>query len=286
MARSPPEGVIASVDANRDAAALAQGIGGRPPAVAPKKERRGISRLFSCCMGRDRNAIVEQEQRVAVEAVDPLPSKFTRAVPEGLLGPVHPSHRGRKCLVLDLDETLVHSSFKPVESADIIVPIQIEADEHMVYVRKRPGVDQFLRAMAAIYEVVIFTASLPSYADPLLDSLDPDGLCCARLYRSHCTFQSGSFIKDLSRLGRPMSQIIIIDNSPVSYLYQPANAIPVESWISDKTDTELLDLIPILRNIAQVSDVTTVLGQVPFGRQGSCISLYKAILPQCNNTQQ
>lgn len=33
-------------------------------------------------------------------------------VPRPLLPPISPQHAGRKCLVLDLDETLVHSSFK------------------------------------------------------------------------------------------------------------------------------------------------------------------------------
>lgn len=39
-----------------------------------------------------------------------------------LLPPIAPEHKGRKCLVLDLDETLVHSSFK-VSIADSLIPI-------------------------------------------------------------------------------------------------------------------------------------------------------------------
>jgi RNA polymerase II subunit A small phosphatase-like protein len=83
-------------------------------------------------------------------------------------------HSGRKCLVLDLDETLLHSSFKVssvceisshandqmLPSADYIVPVEIESQTHNVYVIKRPGVDHFLTEMGKIYEVVIFTASL------------------------------------------------------------------------------------------------------------------------------
>lgn len=63
--------------------------------------------------------------------------------------------------MLDLDETLVHSSFIPVPSADYILPLPISADytQH-IYVSKRPGVDVFLDKMCRLFEVVIFTASL------------------------------------------------------------------------------------------------------------------------------
>jgi hypothetical protein len=61
---------------------------------------------------------------------------------ENLLGPVHPDDRGMKCLVLDLDETLVHSSFKPTQNPDYIIPVDIEGTIHRVYVCKRPGVDE------------------------------------------------------------------------------------------------------------------------------------------------
>jgi carboxy-terminal domain RNA polymerase II polypeptide A small phosphatase len=36
------------------------------------------------------------------------------------------------CLVIDLDETLVHSSFKPVANADFVVPVEIDGQVHQV----------------------------------------------------------------------------------------------------------------------------------------------------------
>lgn len=80
--------------------------------------------------------------------------------PRPLLPPILPEHAGRKCLVLDLDETLVHSSFKPVPNADFVVPVEIEFNWHHFHVLKRPGVDEFLRRMGELYEIVVFTASL------------------------------------------------------------------------------------------------------------------------------
>lgn len=90
-----------------------------------------------------------------------------------------PEHKGRKCLVLDLDETLLHSSFKVstyysllsveqrsdqnlqlIPQCDYVVPVEIEWQWHNVYVIKRPGVDQFLKKMGELFEIVVFTASL------------------------------------------------------------------------------------------------------------------------------
>ncbi len=90
---------------------------------------------------------------------------------------------GRKLLVLDLDETLVHSSFKPVPNSDYTLEIGVDGTLYNVYVLKRPGVDEFLERVSQCYEVVVFTASLPQYANPLLDLLDPKGLIQGRLFR-------------------------------------------------------------------------------------------------------
>ena len=138
-----------------------------------------------------------------------------------LIPPKKEEHYGKKTLVLDLDETLVHSQFKAIEKPDIILPIEIENQVYDVYVLKRPGLEDFLRKMAPLYEIVVFTASLSKYADPLLNIIDKYGYCSYRLFREHCTFNRGSFVKDLERLGRPLNEVIIVDNAPASYLFQP-----------------------------------------------------------------
>ena len=105
-----------------------------------------------------------------------------------LLPPLLPQDAAKKCLVLDLDETLVHSSFKPISKPDYIIPVEIEDVVHHVYVRKRPHCDAFLRVAAKHYEIVVFTASLSKYANPLLDKLDTGKVIRSRLFREHCVY--------------------------------------------------------------------------------------------------
>ncbi|KAF8813603.1 NIF-domain-containing protein [Phlegmacium glaucopus] len=179
--------------------------------------------------------------------------------PKPLLPPISPHHAGRKCLVLDLDETLVHSSFKSISQADYVVPVEIEYHWHNVYVIKRPGVDNFLKKMGEIYEVVVFTASLSKYADPVLDKLDIHQVVSHRLFRESCYNHKGNYVKDLSQLGRPIADTIILDNSPASYIFHPNNAVPVSSWFNDPHDTELTDLVPFLADLSTVQDVRGIL---------------------------
>ncbi|XP_022691267.1 probable C-terminal domain small phosphatase isoform X2 [Varroa jacobsoni] len=167
-----------------------------------------------------------------------------------LLPPLRPSDQGKMCLVIDLDETLVHSSFKPVSNPDFVVPVEIEGSVHQVYVLKRPFVDEFLERVGALYECVLFTASLSKYADPVADLLDKWNVFRGRLFRESCAFYRGNYVKDLNRLGREVHRVVIIDNSPASYMFHPDNAVPVGSWFDDMADTELRDLIPFFDRLA------------------------------------
>ena len=109
------------------------------------------------------------------------------------------------------------------------------------------------------YEMVVFTASLSKYAEPLVAQLDPEGHCVYKLFREHCTFYNNAFVKDLTRLGRAMSDVIIVDNSPIAYMFQPENAIPCTNWYDDMTDTELDKIATLLEKLAYEEDVTKII---------------------------
>ena len=165
----------------------------------------------------------------------------------------------KPCLVLDLDETLVHSSFKPVLNPDYIVPVEIDGKMTDVHVLKRPWVDLFMLEVAKDWEIVLFTASLPKYADPVLDFLDGEKTISWRLFRRHCYAFQGNYVKDLTCLGRDLKQTVIVDNSPYSYAFHPQNAFPISSFIDNPNDDELLNAIPYLRELAKCEDVVRCL---------------------------
>ncbi|KAM3181790.1 hypothetical protein ACTXT7_013674 [Hymenolepis weldensis] len=146
------------------------------PAFKDEEKRRGpFSRLRSYFSKRRRKIESPISHGNAPARNSPNTENFDPAQPcpnlendlteqrQTLLGPQKESDKGKKCFIIDLDETLVHSSFKAVEKADLKVGVEIDNVVHQVYVLKRPHVDEFLRAMADIYECVLFTASLSKY---------------------------------------------------------------------------------------------------------------------------
>ncbi|KAL4868135.1 hypothetical protein BDV12DRAFT_106439 [Aspergillus spectabilis] len=185
----------------------------------------------------------------------------------------------KKTLVLDLDETLIHSLAKGGRmSSGHMVEVKLAAPmttalspgappttlgpQHPIlyYVHKRPHCDDFLRKICKWYKLVVFTASVQEYADPVIDWLEQERKYFqARYYRQHCTFRNGAYIKDLSSVEPDLSQVMILDNSPMSYIFHEDNAIPIEGWISDPTDNGLLHLIPMLEALQYVTDVRAFL---------------------------
>ena len=173
----------------------------------------------------------------------------------------------RKTLVLDLDETLIHSAFEPFRPKDDIkLRMKIKNEEYDIHILKRPYLDKFLSIVTQKYEVVIFTASISDYANPLLDQLDPYKKISHRLFREHCTkTDNGLFIKDLNKLGRNLKDVIIIDNNPVSYTYNKMNGLPILTWHSIQTDNELIKLIPLLLYLTNVDDIRPIINKVVNG---------------------
>ena len=224
----------------------------------PEKGRKKKAKLFQsllCCFGLRRRPKFPPSS-AENDAAD---STALQSEQKPLLPEIHPADANKKCLVIDLDETLVHSSFKPISNADFIVPVEIDGTIHQVYVLKRPFVDEFLKKMGELYECVLFTASLAKYADPVTDLLDKWDVFRARLFRESCVFHRGNYVKDLGRLGRKVEHIIILDNSPASYYFHPENAVPCTSWFDDMDNKELLEMIPFFEELSGSEDIYSLL---------------------------
>jgi len=185
------------------------------------------------------------------------PSNKTRDLFQSdLLLPIKsPEYTNKKTLILDLDETLVHSSPSPFPKNDLILEVDFDGILYNIYVLIRPGAENFIKRMSKIFELVIFTASISRYASPLLDILDKDKNINYRLYREHCTFLNGIYIKELKRLNRDLKDVIIVDNSPLAFAFDTENGLPINSWYEDKTDNELEHISILLEFLSKVDDV-------------------------------
>lgn len=187
------------------------------------------------------------------------PMSIDRIAP--FLGEQRPCDKGKKTLVLDLDETLVHSSFQPTTDCQYVIPVTIEGNVYKVYVYRRPGACEFIEHMSQFYEIIVYTASLKivrfpslshvSYADPLLDQMDPKGLIAYRLFRDHCVVSDGVLVKDLGLLGRDLRSVVIIDNAAVSFKFQPRNGIECTPFIDNMADDELGEMTPFLEYLSK-----------------------------------
>jgi carboxy-terminal domain RNA polymerase II polypeptide A small phosphatase len=111
-----------------------------------------------------------------------------------------------------------------------------------------------------VFRPCVLTSSV-QYADPVLDKVDVHKAVTHRLFRESCYSHRGNYVKDLSMLGRPLEDCIILDNSPASYLFNPSNAVPVMTWFNDPHDTELTDLIGFLTDLAAAGDVRGILAR-------------------------
>ena len=203
-------------------------------------------------------------------------------------------NNGKKVLLLDLDETLIHSDFnleylndKKVKYDTIIKFKDTESDfeenyedyydmrrkklkhelfneekEYKVGVFIRKGAKEFLTEVSKYFVVGIFTASVKAYADAVIDYLDPNkNLIQFRLYRDNCiNVNDKIFVKDLRIIkGIDIKDIILLDNSIYSFSAQINNGILVNSFFNDKDDIELYNVLGYLLNfLVKAEDVRVV----------------------------
>jgi len=183
----------------------------------------------------------------------------------------------RKTLVLDMDETLIHCFFQQEDKSHYDWSFTLDRGISIinVFCCVRPHLVEFLRVASEMYEIVVFTASQEHYANKVLDLIDPMGYVEHRLFQQHCTCVNGAYVKDLSLLGRPLDQTVIIDNSLISFSFQPLNGVPCDDWFGDRTDDELLQLIPMLQLLFCATDVRLELSEI-FGINDFFFGMYAA----------
>ena len=133
-------------------------------------------------------------------------------------------------IVLDLDETLVNVNQNGICNL-------------------RPGLFSFLNAIKPFYEIITFTNGAKSYSDSIIQQIEArNKYFDYNLYRDHNILIGNSLVKDISKIGRDMKKIIIIDKSSNNIKNTPQNGILIKPYYgeSNKNDTVLFELKKLL----------------------------------------
>lgn len=164
----------------------------------------------------------------------------------------------KKTLLLDLDETLIHSCNLKENPQHILTATNEFGEKVSLGINIRPFCIEFLKLMSDYYDVFIFTASSPNYANTIINYIDPMGKYInGILTRSNCMeTKNGFFIKDLRIIkNRELKNMIIVDNLAHSFGFQIENGIPILEWHNDVKDCELKYLCDYLIEASTCEDV-------------------------------
>ena len=163
-------------------------------------------------------------------------------------------------LILDLDETLIHSS-----SVELGRPADFNICGFNVY--KRPYLDEFLTKVFNLYRVAIWSTGSDDYVTEIANAILPSGMRYEFIWgRSRCTakklseeeyFYGGVIeytkpIKKLRKKGYRRERILIVDDSPQKVTDNYGNAIYIDEYLGDSKDLDLKHLINYLIEIEEI----------------------------------
>lgn len=139
-------------------------------------------------------------------------------------------------LVISLEKMLVYSNWER---------------QHGWRIGKRPGVDMFLSHLSQFFEIVLFTKEPYTSVAHIIQDLDPSqSYFSYYLFGDSCVHSEGKVIKDISRLNRDLSKVIVFDTDVDLYLPEHrSNLIILKPWQGDFNDTELASYILFLENL-------------------------------------
>ena len=177
----------------------------------------------------------------------------------------HNIPKKKRLAIFDLDETLAHSEYKNIKNSQHILTIKLPSEKSVkIGLNIRPHLIEALKEISKNYYIVIYTASDHHYADTVLDFIDKKKeFFKYRLYRRNCKYMKDKFddkikfyCKDLEIFeGIDLKDMVIIDNSILSYALQLNNGIPIMPYKDSKKDFELMFLAGYLNSICEFEDL-------------------------------
>lgn len=152
-------------------------------------------------------------------------------------------------LILDLDETLVHSVQSPELPSTHETPF-VPVLGQKIRFNLRPHAVEFLKNVSKLFTIYLFTASEFKYAEAILKQIDPDSRYVTRVFdRKYCSVtKKGYLVKDLRIFQESrLEKILLVDNTFYCFFCNLQAGIPITDFIDDKKDNQLQQLEAYLR---------------------------------------
>ena len=142
-------------------------------------------------------------------------------------------------LVLGLEETLLNFQLSPNNEEEIV--------------KFRPYLFTFLNSVQKYYDLILFTSSDINEANHLIEVIEQKKKYFSyKFYLQHNIIVNNTFVKDISRIGKDLGKIIMVDNLVNNYQFQKGNTILIKSFYGEENnDKKLFYLKEILVKIAK-----------------------------------
>ena len=164
-------------------------------------------------------------------------------------------------LILDIDETLVYSSEKPLNRKE-----DLKVEHYYIY--KRPFLSGFIEYALENYLVAVWSSSSKIYCDAVVDEIIPIPEKLEFIWsRERCTRRFDPdrhdyyWIKDLKKVkkkGYDLEKTLIIDDSPEKLSRNYGNHIRVPPFAGESQDNILLLLQDYLSNLTSTENVRII----------------------------
>lgn len=224
---------------------------------------------------------INDEEMIGDESVD-IAMDDKKIVDNEMVDEIVNKIVNKKILVLDLDETLIYATEdnnnveRELYDFKIEFPVEMYTKATVYYVYKRPYFDQFIKQVAIMYRLVIWTAAEKEYAQPVIQQLfsttniKPEFIfhayhCTRRYNNMNYEMDTGDrcmTVKNLRKVKTkfkiPLSRILIVDDMARNCVDNYGNAIIIPGYTGKSKDTALLDLITYLKYLSNVPDVRTI----------------------------
>ena len=248
-------------------------------------ERRNSTKIIHCKNSTEK--ITAYTNKQTIENINDYTRQCLEIIPDlyelkeipRCKAKIHPNFkRTKKIALYDLDETIVHCigeiNMNNVENfsrqCDAKIKVLLPGGKEVtIGINIRPHWEEALNIIKDKYHIIAYTASHESYADSVLNFLDPEKKYFEyRLYRSHCVLcnvnEMKFYVKDLGLLDEfcDLKDVVLIDNSVLSFAYHLDNGIPISPFYDSKIDDELMDISNFLLKYADENDIRNKLREI------------------------